>query len=64
MDTILDMKKVFVSSVCFSLLPTDVAGDHFFILFISGNCIGICFGKMAPVTNYNGGNLFRIQFNG
>ena len=30
MDTILDMKKVFLSSVCFSLLPTDVAWDNIF----------------------------------
>ena len=30
MDTILDMKKVFVSSVCFSLLTTDVTGDNYF----------------------------------
>ena len=40
MDTILDTKKVFLSSVCFSLLPTDVAWDNLF-LFMSGNDIGI-----------------------
>ena len=30
MDTILDMTKVFVSSACFRLFPTDVAWDNIF----------------------------------
>ena len=30
MDTILDMAKVFLSSVCFLLFPTDVACDNIF----------------------------------
>ena len=49
MDTILDMKKN-LFSVCFRLLPTDVVWDNIFSFFMSGNCIGIFFGKMAPVT--------------
>ena len=63
MDTILGMKKVFLSSVCFSLLPTGVAWDNF-VLFFSGNCIGIFSGEMVPVTNQNGQNLFMIWCNG
>ena len=50
MDTILDMKIFFLSSVCFRLLPTYIAWDNFFLLFISGNFIGVFFGEMAPVT--------------
>ena len=51
MDTILDMKKVFLSSVCFRLLPTDVAWDNIF-LFCSCLVIALAypFGKMALVT--------------
>ena len=45
MDTILDIEKVFVYSVCFSLLPTDVAWGNIFILFMLGNCIGVFFSK-------------------
>ena len=30
-------------------------GQYLFILFMPGNCIGIFFGKMAPVTNHDGG---------
>ena len=30
MDTILDMTKVFLSSVCFRLLPADVAWENIF----------------------------------
>ena len=64
METILDMTKVFMSSVCFSLLTTDVAWDNIF-LFCSCQVIALacCFGKMVPVTNHNGGNLFMIRFN-
>ena len=54
MDNILDMTKVLLSSVCFCLLTTDVAWDNFFLLFVSGNCIGIFFGKMAPFTSIMG----------
>ena len=65
MDTILDMTKVFLSSVCFRLLRTDVAWDNiFFLLFIPGNCIGIFFWKNGAGHRYNGCNLFMIQCNG
>ena len=40
MDTILDTTKVFMSSACFCLLPTDFAWDNIFF-FMSGNCIGL-----------------------
>ena len=51
MDTILDVKKVFLSSVCFLLFPTDVAWDNIFF-FCSCRLITLayCFGKMVPVT--------------
>ena len=64
MDTKLDIKKAFLSSFCFCLLPTDVAWDIFSPLFMLGNCIGICFGKMAPVTAIMDAILFMIQCNG
>ena len=51
MDTILDMTKTIMSSVFFRLLPTDVSWDNIFIFFMSGNCIGIFFNKMVPVTS-------------
>ena len=35
MDTILDMTKVFMSSVCFRLFPTDVACDNIFSIVTS-----------------------------
>ena len=51
MEKILDMKKAFLSSVCFSLLPTYVAWDNIFSIF---SCCVIalehCFGTMALVT--------------
>ena len=51
MDTILDMTKVFLSSICFCLLPTDVTWDNPFS-FCSCQVIELAylFGKMAPVT--------------
>ena len=49
MNTILDMTRFFMASVCFRLLLTDVAWDSFFLLFVSDNCIGIFLGEMAPV---------------
>ena len=51
MDTILDTTKVFLSYVCFHLLPTDVAWDNIFF-FYSCRVIALAyiFGKMAPVT--------------
>ena len=57
MATILDMTKVFLSSVRFNLLPTDVAWNNIF-LFCSCRVIALAYiiGKMAPVTNQNGGN--------
>ena len=50
MDIILDMKFFFLSSVCFCLVPTDVSWAYIFSFVHAGNCIGIFFGKMAPVT--------------
>ena len=50
MDTILDMTKYFLSSVCFCLLLTDVAWDNIFLLLILGNFIGNYFGGMASFT--------------
>ena len=45
------MTKVFLSSVCFHLFPTDVAWDNIFF-FCSCRVIALayCFGKMVPVT--------------
>ena len=43
METILDMTKVFVSSVCFRLSPINVVWDNNFLLFVSGNYIGVLF---------------------
>ena len=61
MDTILDMTKVFLSSVCFCLLPTDVAWDNIlFLLFMLGNCIGISFWKNGTSHHHNLCNLFLI----
>ena len=50
MDTILDMAKVFLSSVCFCLFPTGVACDNIFF-FCSCQVITLeyHFGKMVPV---------------
>ena len=64
MDTILDIIKVFLSSVCFSLVPTDFAWDNIFVLFMSGNYIGIFFWKNGAGHRHNGFNLFMIQCNG
>ena len=51
MNTILDMTKVFLSSVCFLLFPTDVACNNIFF-FCSCRVITLAyrFGKMVPVT--------------
>ena len=51
MDTILDMTKVFLSSFCFRLFPTDVACDNVFF-FCSCQVITLAyrFGEMVPVT--------------
>ena len=49
METILDITKVFMSSVCFSLSPTDFSWKKN-LLFMSANCIGIFFVKIAPVA--------------
>ena len=38
-------------------------GTIIFILFMSGNYIGIFFGKMALVDNHNGGNFLMIWCN-
>ena len=50
MDTILDMTVSFLSSVYFRLLKTDVAWEIILCLSMSGNCIGMLFGKIALVT--------------
>ena len=52
MDTILDMKNIFLSSVCFCLFPIDVACD-IIIFFCSCRVITLayCFGKMVPFTD-------------
>ena len=52
MDTILDMTKVFLSTVCFRLFPTDVAWDNIFF-FCSCWVITLAyyFGEMVPVTS-------------
>ena len=51
MDKILEMKNVFLSSVCVCLLPTDVAWDNIFS-FCSCPVIALVyiFGEMALVT--------------
>ena len=51
MDTILDITKVFLSSVCFCLLRTDVAWENICFFFSCGViALAYCFGKMAQVT--------------
>ena len=63
MEKILDMKEVFLYSVFFCSLPTDVAWEMFF--FCSCQVIALpFFWKMALVTNNNGCNLFMFQYNG
>ena len=64
MDTILDTTKVFLSSVCFRLFPTDVACDNIFILFVSGNYIGISFWQDGAGQRHNGYNFSKTQCNG
>ena len=59
MDTILDVKKVFLSSVCFLLFPTDVACDKLF-WFVLGNYIGISFWKDGAGHRHNGCNFSMI----
>ena len=51
MDTVLDTKNWFLSSVCFRLLPTDVAWDNI-VFFCSCRVIALAylFWKMAPFT--------------
>ena len=51
MNTILDMTKVFLSSVCFCLFPIDFACENIFF-FCSCQVITLAyhFGKMVPVT--------------
>ena len=61
MDTILDMTKVFLSSVCFRLFPTDVACENIFFLFVSGNYIGISFWKVGAGHRHNGCNFSMIS---
>ena len=64
MDTILDMAKVFLSSVFFRFFPIDVACDNFFLLFVSGYYIGISFWQDGAGPRHNGCNFSMIQFNG
>ena len=51
MDTILDLTKVLLCSVCFRLFPIDVACDNI-VFFSSCQVITLAyrFGKMVPVT--------------
>ena len=63
MDTILDTTKVFLSSVCFLLFPTDVVCDNVF-LFVLGNYIGISFWQDGAGHRNNGCNFSMIQCNG
>ena len=66
MEKILYMTKVFPSSICFLLLPTDVAWDNIFLFF---SCLIIALahflGKMAPVTSIIGeiSLLFSVMDN-
>ena len=51
MDTLLDKTKAFLSSVCFRLLPTDVAwGNIFFFCSCPVIVLAHLFAKMTPVT--------------
>ena len=51
MDTILDMTKVFLSSVCYCLFITDVACDKIFFFCSCGVItLAYCFGNMVPIT--------------
>ena len=61
MDTILNMKTVFLSSICFHLLLNNVTWDNIFLLFMSGNCIGMFFGGNGACHCHNGCNFFMIQ---
>ena len=56
METILDMTKVFLSSVCLRLVTTDVAWYNIFF-FCSCRVIALAYflGEMAPVTAIMGG---------
>ena len=61
MDTILDMTKVSLSSVCFCLYPIDVACDNIFPLFVSGYYIGISFFQDSAGHRHNGCNLSMLS---
>ena len=51
MDTILDMKNVFLSSVCFCLFPIYVACDIIvFFCLCQVIILAYCFGKIVLVT--------------
>ena len=63
MEKIFNMKQVFLSSVCFSLLPTNVAWDNSFFP-CQVIALAYLFGKLAPVTIHNGGNSPTIRCNG
>ena len=63
MDKILDMvKKIYLPFVLvyYRLM---LHGTIFFILFISGNCIGILFWKNGTGHCHNGCNFFMIRCN-
>ena len=64
MDTLLYTTKVFLSSVCYSLLLNDVVWDNILFLFMSGNFIGILFCQNGGGHFHNVCNLFMIRFNG
>ena len=63
MDTILDMTNVFLSSVCFCLLPIDAAWGN--IVFFSCRVIALAFfWKNSAGHRHNGCNLLMFQCNG
>ena len=65
MDTILDMTKTILSSVCFRLLTTDVAWDNiFFFCLCREITLAYLFCQDGTVHRHNGCNFFMIQCNG
>ena len=55
MEKILDMKRVFLSSVFFRLFPIDVACDNIvFLLFVLGYYIGVSFWQDGGSHHHNG----------
>ena len=61
MGTILDMTKVFLFSVCLSLLTTDVAWDSIFSFVHVWKFHYPIFSKNGAGHRHNGCNLFMIK---